>query len=82
MLVSLVEKVGGEKLKWSGGGDHTNAKSRPKQHLARFYDVSIDFEEHVFILVPPKVHVPQNHLLPKDSRSHTVGFFLHPFPTS
>jgi hypothetical protein len=55
MLVSLVEKVGGEKLKWSGGGDHTNAKSRPKQHLARFYDVSMDFEEHVFILVPPKV---------------------------
>ena len=54
LVASLVERVGGEKMRWSGGGDHTVARTRPKMHLGRFYDVSVAFEEHVFLLVPPR----------------------------
>jgi hypothetical protein len=46
MLVSLVERVGGEKLRWSGGAEHTLTRSRPKQHLGRFFDLDLR-ESHI-----------------------------------
>lgn len=54
LLVSLMDRVGGHKLRWSGGGKHTMARSRPAQHLGRFFDIDLSFEEYVFLLAPPE----------------------------